>query len=118
MQRSVWTDMDSVQCFSPTACSTLYDDPVPRPPPEEFANLEAESTIRQNPHLFQIVTPINVQRLEELLQTHPNKPFVESICVSFREGFWPWANTQKKEYPDTWDFSNRPPKTEDEAIFL
>jgi hypothetical protein len=62
-----------------------------------------------NPHLFKIVTPINVD---------PNKPFVQSVCVSLREGFWPWANTQKEEYPTTWDFSERPPKTEREADFL
>jgi hypothetical protein len=118
MQRSVWTEVNSAHQFSPTACSTLTESPLPRPPPEEFANLEAESTIRQNPHLFRIITPINVQRFEELLQTHPNKPFVESVCISFREGFWPWANTQKEEYPSTWDFSDRPPKTECEAVFL
>jgi hypothetical protein len=118
MQRSVWTETDDAHCFSPTACSTLSDDPLPRPPPEEFTNREAESTIRQYPHLFRIITPINVQRFEDLLQSHPNRPFVESVCVSLREGFWPWANTQKEEYPNTWDFSDRPPKTEHEADFL
>ena len=118
MQHSVWTDADSANCFSPTARSTLTDEPLPRPPPKEFENLDADSTIRQNPHLFPIVTPINVQRFEELLETHPNKPFVESICVSLREGFWPWANTQREEYPVTWDFSDRPPKTKQEAVFL
>ena len=40
------------------------------------------------------------------------------MCTSLREGFWPWARTQKEEYPVTWDFSNRPPKNEQEAIFL
>jgi hypothetical protein len=118
MQRSVWTDADSARCFSPTACCTLTDDPLPRPPPEEFADRDTESTIRQNPHLFRIVTPINVQCFEDLLKTHPNRAFVESVCVSLREGFWPWANTQKEEYPNTWDFSDRPPKTEREADFL
>ena len=76
------------------------------------------NTVRDNPHLFEIVTPINVSQFEELLQTHPNKPFVDSVCLSLREGFWPWADTQKEEYPTTWDFSDRPPKTEREASFL
>jgi hypothetical protein len=76
------------------------------------------STIENNPRLFQIITPINVDRFEKLLETHPNKPFVQSVCVSLREGFWPWAITQKEEYPITWDFSERPPKTEREAGFL
>ena len=43
---------------------------------------------------------------------------MKSVCISFREGFWPWANTQKESYPITWDFSHRPPKTEHEADFL
>ena len=34
------------------------------------------------------------------------------------EGFWPWANTQKDDYPDTWDYSDHPPKSEREAEFL
>ena len=118
MQRSVWTDADASHSLSPTAASTLTDDPLPRPPQREFDNLEAVSTIHNNPHLFQIITPINVTRLEELLQSHPNKLFVQSVCISLREGFWPWANTQKDEYPTTWDFSERPPKTEHEAGFL
>ena len=117
-ERSVWTDADSSPVFSPTACCTLIDKPLPRPSPEELSNSEAMTTIRDNPQLFKIVTPINVLKFEQLLESHPNKPFVESICASLREGFWPWANTQKDEYPVTWDFSERPPKTEREADFL
>ena len=118
MQRSVWTNIDEIHKFSPTASCTLSDDPLPRPPPEEYQNLDAVATIRDNPHLFKIITPINVTRLEELLETHPNRPYVQSMCTSFREGFWPWANTQKEHYPVTWDFSERPPKSEREADFL
>jgi hypothetical protein len=117
-QRSVWADGESSVSFSPTASSTLVEAPLPRPPPEEFSNVDALATIRKNPHLFKIVTPINVTQFERLLESHPNKPFVQSACVSLREGFWPWANTQKEDYPTTWDFSERPPKTEREADFL
>ena len=118
MERSVWTDVDSSPLVSPTAACTLSDEPLPRPSTQEYSNLDAMNTVRNNPHLFKIVTPINVDRFEELLETHLNKPFVQSVCTSFREGFWPWANTQKEEYPATWDFSERPPKTEREAGFL
>ena len=118
IQRSVWTDGESAASFSPTAASTLCESPLPRPSPEEFSNVDAMNTIRDNPHLFKIVTPVDVAQLERLLESHPNKPFVQSVCVSFREGFWPWANTQKEEYPTTWDYSNRPPKTKREAGFL
>ena len=115
---SIWADPDSPPFVSPTASSTLTDAPLPRPPPEEFDNTSAMLTIEQNAHLFHIVTPINVDRFEELLATHPNQPFVNSVCVSLREGFWPWAHMQKESYPVTWDFSDRPPKTECEADFL
>ena len=118
IERSLWTDADTCDPISPTAASTLTDEPLPRPPPEELANRDANITIDRNADLFQIITPINVDRFEELLKTHPNKPLVESVCTSFREGFWPWANTRKEEYPITWDFSKRPPKTEREASFL
>jgi hypothetical protein len=118
LQRSVWTDVNASPSCSPTAFSTLSDNPLPRPSPQEFSNVEAVTTIRDNPHLFKIVTPINVDRFESLLASHPNKPFIQSVCVAFREGFWPWADTQKEEYPVTWDFAERPPKTEREASFL
>jgi hypothetical protein len=91
---------------------------LPRPPPEEFANLDAITTIHDNPHLFRLVTPINVNRFKELLESHLNVPFVESVCISLCEGFWPWANTQREKYPITCDFSDHPPKTELEASFL
>ena len=118
LERSVWTDADSAPPFSPTACCTLSDEPLPHPPLRELSNHDAMNTIRDNPHLFKIVTLINVNWFKELLKTHPNQPFVKSVCVSLCEGFWPWANTQKEEYPATWDFSERPLKTELEAGFL
>ena len=118
LQRSVWANLDDLLPFSPTAASTVTDDPLPRPSREEFENTDAILTISKNPDLFRIITPINVNRFEQLLIAHPNQPFVESVCTSLREGFWPWACTQKEEYPITWDFSNRPPKNEHEAIFL
>ena len=115
LQHSVWTNEDASPSFSPTACCTLTDQPLPCPP-QAFSNIDALNTIRDNPHLFEIVTPINVSRFEDLLSY--NRPFVQSVCLSLREGFWPWADTQKEEYPTTWDFSDRPPKTECEASFL
>ena len=113
-----WTDADTSPLISPTAACTLSDEPLPRPSLQEFSNLDAMQTIRDNPHLFKIVTPINVDRFESLLETHPNKPFVQSVCISFREGFWPWANMQKEEYPATWDFSECPRKPSVKLIFF
>lgn len=36
-------------------------------------------TIHESPHLFYIITPINVNCFEELLKSHPNQPFVKSV---------------------------------------
>ena len=105
LEHSVWTDADASPSFSPTACSTLTDKPLPRPPAEEFLNSDALDTIRDNPHLFKIITPINILQFEKLLDSHLNKPFVQLVCTSLHYGFWPWANTQKEDYLVTWDFS-------------
>ena len=49
-------------------------------------------TIKDNPHIFKIVTPINVYCFEQLLVSHPNGDLV-SVCWRFWEGFWPLADT-------------------------
>ncbi|EIW83091.1 hypothetical protein CONPUDRAFT_25209, partial [Coniophora puteana RWD-64-598 SS2] len=79
--------------------------PLPRPPESEFRNKAATDTIRQNPALFKLVSPINVDRFEQLLAEHPNRPFVHSVCAGFRHGFWPFASGRPPDYPDTWDES-------------
>jgi len=114
----IWSSPSRQPLVSPTAYCTIYDQPLPRPPEDEYENLDAMTTISRNPDLFKIVTPINVNRFEQLLHTHPNQPFTDSVCVALREGFWPWAHTRLDAYPVTWDFSDRPPKTEREADFL
>jgi hypothetical protein len=87
-------------------------------PLEEFDNLAAVNTINTHPHLFEITTPIRVDRFEELLSEHPNQLTVESVCYSLRHGFWPHAHTHHEEYPLTWDNSHRPIKTQAEREFL
>jgi hypothetical protein len=114
----IWSDPHEPSLISPTAHCTVSDSPLPRPSEEEYDNLDALATIDNNQDLFKIVTPINVNRFEQLLASHPNQPFVESVCIALREGFWPWAHTRIDSYPVTWDFSDRPPKTEREADFL
>jgi hypothetical protein len=61
-------------------------------------------TIRENEHLFLIVTPIKIDRLASLLVNHPNQPFISSVLTGLRDGFWPWANTQPDTYPVTKDY--------------
>ncbi|KAJ3831736.1 hypothetical protein F5878DRAFT_549160, partial [Lentinula raphanica] len=103
---------------SRTAAYTEVDEPLPRPPPEEF-NGQAWSTIKDNPHLFSVSTPINVDRFESLLGDHPNPAFVASVMVALREGFWPWANTKPSEdFPVTWDNSWAPLPSAREREFI
>ena len=49
--------------------------------------------------LFKIVTPIHIHTFESYLETHPNPLFVQSVCQGLREGFWPWASTNRADYP-------------------
>jgi len=114
----IWSNPTRQPLISPTAYCTIFDKPLPRPPEDEYENLDAISTISRNPDLFKIITPINVSRFQQLLDSHPNKPFTDSVCLALREGFWPWAHTRLDAYPVTWDFSDRPPKTERKAGFL
>jgi hypothetical protein len=92
--------------------------PLPSPPQRELEDPIVTKTIQENPHLFKIVTPINVDRFEELLRDHPNPAFVASVCRGLREGFWPWADTHKDGYPTTHDASLPPPRDPREAAFL
>jgi hypothetical protein len=87
------------------ALATQTEPPVPIPPPYELSNSVALKTIRDNRHLFEIVTPINVDRFEAYLQDHPNPAFTQSVCRALREGFWPWAQTDDPDLPVTWDNS-------------
>jgi len=75
-------------------------------------------TISENPSLFKIVTPINVDRFEFLLNDHPNQPFVKSVYHGLQDGFWPFADTLKDGYPITHDASLPTPKDPAEASFL
>lgn len=79
--------------------------PLQRPSSTEFDNLPVRKTIDDHPDLFKIVTPINVPKLRSLTESHPNRPFVESVLEGLENGFWPWANTSLEGYPITHDES-------------
>ena len=87
--------------------------PLPSIPESELMNPVVTKTIRENPRLFKIVTPIYVDRFENLLQSHPNQPFVKSMCQGLCEGFWLWANSHIWEYPDTLNLSYPEPDNPD-----
>ncbi|EIN03874.1 hypothetical protein PUNSTDRAFT_22768, partial [Punctularia strigosozonata HHB-11173 SS5] len=87
-------------------------------PENELTNERALRTIASHAYLFRIVTPVNVDLFEELLATHPNQPFVESVVHGFRNGFWPAANTNDTSLPSTWDNAHRPLRDPRHVQFL
>ena len=65
----IWGREEAV--LSRTALWTEMAKPMPSPP-SEFLNRAACETVANNPGLFKIVTPVNVDRLQTFLSNHPN----------------------------------------------
>ena len=57
---------------------------LPSPPENKLNNEAAHATIRHHPHLFRLVTPVNIDRLEYYLSLHPNHMLTHSIILGFR----------------------------------
>ena len=112
----LWDSHDDT--LSATAQWSLSAEPVPDVPAKEYENKAVVETIASHPHLFNITTPIKVDRFESLLTKHPNPNLVNSVCRSLRTGFWPHANTHHETYPVTWDNSYRPIRTKAEQDFI
>ncbi|KAJ7117925.1 hypothetical protein C8R43DRAFT_830931, partial [Mycena crocata] len=91
--------------------------PLPRPPLSEYTPAVMK-TLEENDHLFKIVSPVDADIFEALLINHPNQPFVHSVVTGLREGFWPWADTHPDTYPETYDVSSCPLKSEKERQFV
>jgi len=112
----VWTDEAPSRATLATWTESM--PPLPLPPINELNNSIALNTIHDNPRLFKIVTPINVDRLELLLTSHPNRLGVDSVCRGLREGFWPWAVTDGVPRPLLVDNSDRPLMDEKHLSFV
>ncbi|TFY71099.1 hypothetical protein EVG20_g1905 [Dentipellis fragilis] len=97
---------------------SLTASPLPGPPLNEFMNTAAQDTLNKHPDLFKIVTPINVDKFENMLRTHPNQPFVASVCRGLREGFWPSADMSNPDYPSTWDNSKCSLASDQHRVFV
>jgi len=116
LRYNIW---DSGEHFSQSSADwTETASPLPPIPESELVNPVVTNTINENWHLFDIVTPIFVNQFEELLESHPNQPFIKSVCHGLREAFWPWADTHIRDYPDTVDFLLSEPDNPEEAAFL
>jgi hypothetical protein len=116
LRHNLWTPYSDPR--SPAAEWTLSAQPLPQPPQIESENLLAQQTLNEKPELFKIVTPINIETLEQLSIHHPNRPFVESILEGFRNGFWPWATTVREGYPLTHNESKQIQLTPEKETFL
>ena len=79
---------------------------MPDVPASELANAAAVVTVSSHAHLFRIVTPIKTDHIEALLELHPNRLLIESVCKGLHQGFWPYANINRNA-PTMWDNSSR-----------
>ena len=70
---------------------------VPDVPSADYHYVEVTNTITLYPHLFRIITPVNMDHFELLLHNHPNSELVSSVCCGLRAGFWPFANMEKPD---------------------
>ncbi|KAF6742773.1 hypothetical protein DFP72DRAFT_829673, partial [Ephemerocybe angulata] len=71
---------------------TTIAPPLPSPPIEVLSDPAVSKTIAENPDLFQIITPIDIDAFELALDSHPNQTFCHSVVRSLRDGFWPFAS--------------------------
>jgi hypothetical protein len=90
----VWGLIDND--ISPATRYSLFTDLLPCPPQSELENVIANETISGHPELFKITCNINTRKFNELLQDHPNQPFIQSVIVGLTEGFWPWVEPQDR----------------------
>ncbi|KAL7284900.1 hypothetical protein ACG7TL_002214 [Trametes sanguinea] len=93
-----------------TPLATLSEtmNALPAPPVLDPQYAPAWETIRNHPHFFRVVSPLKVDVFEQLLESHPNRPLVESVCRGFREGFWPFADPALSDLPDCWEENSGP----------
>ncbi|OCB91646.1 hypothetical protein A7U60_g1107 [Sanghuangporus baumii] len=98
-KEKIWCENVS---YTPCARISLYAEPLPRPPPRSKLPPDLVRVVDEHPELFKIVTSIDVDTLEALLSTHPNRPHVESVIFSLREGFWPYAGLPKQLPDESW----------------
>ncbi|KDQ08110.1 hypothetical protein BOTBODRAFT_72320, partial [Botryobasidium botryosum FD-172 SS1] len=103
----VWSDSHATRITLADATETM--PPLPAPPESSHYGAGAE-TVKNYPHLFPIVTPINKFAFKNYLSTHPNRPLVDSVLRGLDEGFWPWADPDDPDRPVTYDGSHRPIK--------
>ena len=108
LRYNIW-DPDSE--FTPnTADWTLTAKPLEGPPQSALDDEPVTQT--------KVTTAIRIDIFETYLASHPNRPFVKSVCDGLREGFWLWAITPSPGFPTINDESMPAPADERKAEFL
>ena len=79
---------------------------LPSPPENKLNNEAVHATIHDHPHLFQLITPINIDHLEHYLSLHPNQALTRSTILGFCQCFWPYAITGNTPCPSIVDNSS------------
>ena len=72
---------------------------LPSPPENELNNEATRATICHHPHLYRLVTPVNIDHLEYYLSLHPNHTLTCLIILGFCEGFRPFTIMENSPHP-------------------
>ncbi|KAL1657620.1 hypothetical protein GGF50DRAFT_121663, partial [Schizophyllum commune] len=99
------------------ADATIFLDPLAEVPLNERQSEVALRIIRDHPHLFDVETPINIDRFEHLVIGHPYRALVDSVVRPLRQGAWLWADTSDLALATTWDGMNKPLSKPEDIAF-
>ena len=107
-----------VESVGKSSYQTFTTEPLEGPPQSALDDELVIKMISKNPHLFKVVTPIQVDIFEVYLTSHPNQDFIKSVCNRLHKGFWPWTVTLSPGYPTINDKSKPSPTDTRKANFL
>ncbi|ORY74519.1 hypothetical protein BCR35DRAFT_258784, partial [Leucosporidium creatinivorum] len=74
---------------SPSITSSLSAPPFKPPPSAVLDDHVLLASLASRPHLFDVSSPFDLDKLTVFLRVHPNRPLVNSILRGLTEGFWP-----------------------------
>jgi len=98
-------DLGEISC--PGNCRAENAGMLPDAPADDHSLKVITESIQPNPEIFRIETPVNVDRLEELMSDFPNKIHSDSWIKALRVGLWPWSGNFAQDPPEGVIFPNR-----------
>ncbi|KAK4704172.1 hypothetical protein P7C70_g2031, partial [Phenoliferia sp. Uapishka_3] len=100
---------------NPLLSSTYTAKPLPRPPQHVLEDPGYLAALKSHPELFSVGTcPLNVEAFRKSLETHPNRPWVESLLWSMEHGMWPCHSGEAPAPPPARLVSRYIPSTEED----